>query len=249
MRELLGGKGANVAEMTRILGAERVPGGLHDHDRGVRRLHARRRVPRRARGAGRRGAGSARGARRQEARRRRRPAARLGALGRARVDARDARHGPQPRPQRRLGRGARDSARRTSASPGTPTGASCRCSATSCTASRASASRSAIKERQGRPRRRATTPSSTSRRCDELSRTFKGFRDETARTSRRTRASSCARRDPRRLRLVERRPRRDLPAASTASPTTGEPRSTSSRWSSATRATRAGPASRSAATR
>src|SRR6476620_9531633 len=28
MRELLGGKGANVAEMTRILGAERVPGGF-----------------------------------------------------------------------------------------------------------------------------------------------------------------------------------------------------------------------------
>ena len=42
LRELLGGKGANVAEMTRVLGAERVPGGLHDHDRGVRRLHARR---------------------------------------------------------------------------------------------------------------------------------------------------------------------------------------------------------------
>jgi pyruvate,orthophosphate dikinase len=28
MRDLLGGKGANVAEMTRILGAERVPGGF-----------------------------------------------------------------------------------------------------------------------------------------------------------------------------------------------------------------------------
>ena len=39
MRELLGGKGANVAEMTRVLGAERVPAGLHDHDRGLRRLH------------------------------------------------------------------------------------------------------------------------------------------------------------------------------------------------------------------
>ena len=37
MRDLLGGKGANVAEMTRVLGAERVPGRLHDHDRGVRR--------------------------------------------------------------------------------------------------------------------------------------------------------------------------------------------------------------------
>src|ERR1700759_3133867 len=28
MRDLLGGKGANVAEMTRILGADRVPGGF-----------------------------------------------------------------------------------------------------------------------------------------------------------------------------------------------------------------------------
>ena len=28
MRDLLGGKGANVAEMTRLLGAERVPAGL-----------------------------------------------------------------------------------------------------------------------------------------------------------------------------------------------------------------------------
>ena len=28
MRDLLGGKGANVAEMTRILGAERVPAGF-----------------------------------------------------------------------------------------------------------------------------------------------------------------------------------------------------------------------------
>ena len=43
MRDLLGGKGANVAEMTRVLGAERVPGRLHDHHRGLRGVHARRR--------------------------------------------------------------------------------------------------------------------------------------------------------------------------------------------------------------
>ena len=42
MRDLLGGKGANVAEMTRVLGPELVPGRLHDHHRGVRRVHARR---------------------------------------------------------------------------------------------------------------------------------------------------------------------------------------------------------------
>jgi len=32
MRDLLGGKGANVAEMTRVLGAEKVPPRLHHHD-------------------------------------------------------------------------------------------------------------------------------------------------------------------------------------------------------------------------
>jgi len=32
MRDLLGGKGANVAEMTRVLGPRRVPAGVHDHD-------------------------------------------------------------------------------------------------------------------------------------------------------------------------------------------------------------------------
>ena len=42
---------------------------------------------------------------RTEARRRRRPAARVGAKRRARVDARDARHRPEPRPQRRVGGG------------------------------------------------------------------------------------------------------------------------------------------------
>ena len=82
------------------------PGRLHHHHRGVRRLHGRR--PLRARGArraGGRGAGRARGAGRPEARRRRGPAAGLGAVGRARVDAGDARHRPQPRPQRPLGAG------------------------------------------------------------------------------------------------------------------------------------------------
>ena len=61
MRDLLGGKGADVAEMTRMLGADLVPGRVHDHDRGLRRVHARRRQcpdgpgrrrsPRRSRGS------------------------------------------------------------------------------------------------------------------------------------------------------------------------------------------------------
>jgi pyruvate,orthophosphate dikinase len=47
MRDLLGGKGANVAEMTRILGARQGAGGLHHHHGGVRGLHGGR--PRAAR--------------------------------------------------------------------------------------------------------------------------------------------------------------------------------------------------------
>ena len=49
MRDLLGGKGANVAEMTRVLGDRARPTGVHDHHRGVRRLHARGPRARRAR--------------------------------------------------------------------------------------------------------------------------------------------------------------------------------------------------------
>ena len=51
MRVLLGGKGANIAEMTRVLGADLVPAGFTDHDGGVRGVHARR--PHAARRAGR----------------------------------------------------------------------------------------------------------------------------------------------------------------------------------------------------
>ena len=40
MRELLGGKGANIAEMTKVLGARPDPGRFHDHHRRLRRLHA-----------------------------------------------------------------------------------------------------------------------------------------------------------------------------------------------------------------
>ena len=58
-------------------------------------------------------------------------AAGLGALRRARLDARDDGHDPQPRPQRRDGRRAAPSRPATRASPTTPTAASCRCSATS----------------------------------------------------------------------------------------------------------------------
>ena len=102
MRDLLGGKGANVAEMTRVLGARAGAGRLHDHHRGLRGVHGgRAHRARGPRGAGGRGAGAAGGAGRQAPGRRRGPAAGVGALGRARVDARHARHRPEPGPERR----------------------------------------------------------------------------------------------------------------------------------------------------
>ena len=50
MRDLLGGKGANVAEMTRILGADRVPAGFTiTTEACVAYMDAERRVPGRPR--------------------------------------------------------------------------------------------------------------------------------------------------------------------------------------------------------
>ena len=73
-------------------------------------------------------------------------------------------------------------------------------------------------------------------------------RSTPARSSRRTRRSSCGWRSAR-CSTPGPASAPSTTGASTASPTTGAPRSTSSRWCSATRATRRPPASRSAATR
>ena len=165
-------------------------GRVHDHDRGVRGLHARRtafpdgldeQVDEALARAG--------GARGQAARRPRRPAAGVGALGRARVDAGDARHRPEPRPQRRVGRRGWPRRPATSASPGTPTGASCRCSATSCSASRASASRT--RSSASRP----TAASSDDTELDvEALRELDADASRSSTTSRPIRASSSSRR-------------------------------------------------------
>ena len=76
---------------------------LHHRDRGLRALLRRRASGFRDALArrGRRGASPMSSGDRQELRRRRRSAAGLGPLGRARVDAGDDGHGPQSRPQRR----------------------------------------------------------------------------------------------------------------------------------------------------
>ena len=97
-------------------------------------------------------------------------------------------------------------ARATRASPGTPTGASCRCSATSSAASRASASRTrsrAIKGERGvRARHRARR-----RRAARADPPLPGALRLPDRPARAARA-----RDPRRVRLLDGRPRRRLPA-------------------------------------
>ena len=129
MRDLLGGKGANVAEMTR-LGLPVPKGFTITTETCIDVPEGRPRLPGGPRRGGQRAPGRARGGGRQEARRRREPAAGLGAQRRQVLDARDDGHGPQPRPQRPQRRGPRAPAPATRASPTTRTGASSRCSAT-----------------------------------------------------------------------------------------------------------------------
>ena len=103
MRCLLGGKGANLAEMTHVLGVRQGPRGIHDHHGGLRRVHEDRRAPSGgARGRDRPGRHSPRAGRGPAVRRRQRSVAPLRALGRPCLDARHARHGPQSRPERRV---------------------------------------------------------------------------------------------------------------------------------------------------
>ena len=106
MRELLGGKGANVAEMTRVLGPDRVPSGFTiTTEACVEYMRADQAEPD---GMADQVAEALARLEEQTGKRlgdRRRPAAGVGPLRRPRVDAGDARHGPQPRTQRRFGRG------------------------------------------------------------------------------------------------------------------------------------------------
>jgi pyruvate, orthophosphate dikinase len=123
MRELLGGKGANVAEMTRVLGADRVPAGFTiTTEACVAYMRDGQQEPD---GMADEVAGALE--RLQEHTGKRLGDAEDPLLVSVRSGARES----MPSPARR----------RTSASPGTPTGASCRCSATSPTASPASSSR------------------------------------------------------------------------------------------------------------
>ena len=105
MKDLLGGKGSGLAEMTNA--GLPVPPGLHDLHRGLQHLlQGKAEDSRRDRPRDRRARQEAREGRRRDARLDREPAARLGPLGREVLDARHDGHDPQPRPERRGGRGA-----------------------------------------------------------------------------------------------------------------------------------------------
>ena len=105
-RELLGGKGVGLAEMTQL--GVPVPSGFTITTDACRAYMANgQAAPGRAARGDRAAHRRARAADRQALRRPAGPAARLRALGRRGLDARDDGHDPQPRPERRRGRGAR----------------------------------------------------------------------------------------------------------------------------------------------
>ena len=107
---LLGGKGANLAEMTK-LGLPVPPGFTITTDACKAYMAAGDRSPTASWTRSPSARSRARGQDGQAARRRRRPAARVGALGRAVLDAGDDGHRPQPRAQRRVGRRSRQADR------------------------------------------------------------------------------------------------------------------------------------------
>ena len=112
MKPLLGGKGANLAEMCRI--GLPVPPGFTITTEVCTYYYANKRTyppTLRERDGERRG--RARAADRQEVRGPEKPAPGLGALGRARLDARHDGHDPQPRPDRPDRRGAGDQDRQS----------------------------------------------------------------------------------------------------------------------------------------
>ena len=101
LKDLLGGKGANLAEMTSVLKLPVPPGFTITTDACRDYMHGG--WPKRLDGEIAKALTSSR-RRWAKPRRRRRPAAGQRPLGRQVLDARDDGHGPQPRPQRRLGR-------------------------------------------------------------------------------------------------------------------------------------------------
>ncbi len=193
MRDLLGGKGANVAEMTRVLGADRVPAGFTiTTEACVAYMNAGQEEPDGMAEQVADGAQAPAGAHRQEPRRRRRPAAGLRPLRRARVDARDARHRPEPRHERQVGRGPRQGDRER------PLRLGLLPALRADVRQRRPRASTARRSRRRSPRSRTTaasrrTPSSTRTRSRSSSTASRrSTRNTPTRTSRRTRRSSSS---------------------------------------------------------
>ena len=141
MKDLLGGKGANLAEMA-SLGLPVPPGFTITTEVCTAYYPNGGALPDGLEGRGRSGAGP-RSARRSGATFGDvgHAAARVRALGRARLDARHDGHDPQPRPQRRDREGPGRASPATRALPTTAIAASSRCTPTSCSASITACSR------------------------------------------------------------------------------------------------------------
>ena len=248
MKDLLGGKGANLAEMTSVLGLP-VPPGLHHHHRRLPGLHGRR-LARRASTP--RSPSTSPSSRRRWARSSAIPPTRCScqrALRGQVLDAGDDGHRPQPRPQRRVGRRASpqtdderfayDSYRRFISMYG----------------------RIVLDidgeqfDRAARapPRSGTASPPTPTIPADDAAtpvRALQGGRQRArpASRSRRTRSTQLRGAIEAVFRSLERRPGHRLPRAASASATTSAPRSTCRRWCSATATTTPAPASASPAT-
>ena len=206
MRELLGGKGADIAEMTRVLGPELVPAGFtitteacvaymragevpdglgEAVDAAIARLEAQ---------AGKRFGDP------------RRPAARVRAQRRPRLHAGHDGHGPQPRPQRRVGRRPGRAHRPRSLRLGLlpPPRADVRRRGLR-------RPRRAVRGRDRRDEDRARRAPGHRARHRSADRAH-AARSRRSTTSRRIRASSSSARSVRGVRLLDGRPRRRVPA-------------------------------------
>ena len=179
MRELLGGKGANVAEMTRVLGPERVPAGFTITTEACVAYMRDGGFPDGLEDqvAGRAGATSRSRRARSSATPATRCSSRFAAARASRCRACSTRSSTSASTTSRSR--AWPSRPTTSASPGTPTGASCRCTRTSSRASRARRSRT----RSRRVKKDRGVEDDTELDADALRAlvdTFKGlYRDET----------------------------------------------------------------------
>ncbi len=253
MKNLLGGKGANLAEMANI--GLPVPPGFtittevctefyaqrQEAPQGARRRHAQR--------------GRADGeAGRREVRRPVEPAAGLGPLGRARLDARHDGHDPQPRPQRqdgrRPGREVGQRALRLRQLPPLHRHVRRRRARPQAREQRGprSVRRDPRQEEEG-PRREARLRPA-GRRAQGAGRRVQGRDQEAPRRSTSPRIPTCSSRAPSRRSFSRGRTTAPIStAASTTSRWSGARRSTSRRWCSATRAPTRPPASASRAIR